>query len=71
MTSRREIPLSVYMQGGADRGTRRIYFCVCGVCVGMCGCEKIMRPGAEVRPLVRFRPVPQWSARDAFRETHG
>ena len=55
---------------------------MCGVCVGMCGCEKIMRRGAEgvsprevrwveVRPFVRFRPTPHWSARDAFRETHG
>ena len=26
---------------------------------------------AEVRPLVRFRPAPHWSACDAFRETHG
>ena len=25
----------------------------------------------EVRPFVRFRPKPQWSARDAFRKTHG
>ena len=41
MTSWREIPLSVYMQGGGDRGTRRIF--LCGVYVGMCGCEKIMR----------------------------
>ena len=47
MTSRREIPLSVYMQGGVDRGTRRIYFFVCGVCVGMCGCEKITRRGGR------------------------
>ena len=47
MTSRREIPLSVYMQGGVDRGTRRIFLCVCGVCVGMCGCEKIMRHGGR------------------------
>ena len=57
-------------------------FFLCGVCVGMCGCEKITRCGAEgvsprevwwveVRPFVRFRPVPHWSARDAFRETHG
>ena len=22
-------------------------FCVCGVCVGMCGCEKIMRRGGR------------------------
>ena len=31
MMSRREIPLSVYMQGGGDRGTRRILFvwCLC------------------------------------------
>ena len=38
MTSRREIPLSVYMQGGVDRGTRRISFlCVVSVlvCVGV------------------------------------
>ena len=37
MTSRREIPLSVYMQGGRGyRGTRRI-FCVVSVlvCVGV------------------------------------
>lgn len=46
MTSRREIPLSVYMQGGVDRGTRRIFF-LCGVCVGMCGCEKITRRGGR------------------------
>lgn len=46
MTSWREIPLSVYMQGGVDRGTRRIYF-VCGVCVGMCGCEKITGRGGR------------------------
>ena len=68
------------MQGGGDRGTRTIFFC--RVCVGMCGCEKITRPGAEgvsphevrwaeVRPLVRFRPAPHSSSRDAFRETHG
>ena len=25
----------------------------------------------EVRPFVLFRPVPHWSARDAFRNTHG
>ena len=25
----------------------------------------------KVRPFVRFRPAPHWSARDAFRETHG
>ena len=25
----------------------------------------------EVGPFVRFRPAPHWSARDAFRETHG
>jgi len=58
------------------------FFCVCGVCVCMCGCEKIMRRGAEVvsprevwwvevRPFVLFRPAPHWSARDAFRKTHG
>ena len=38
MMSRQEIPLSVYMQGGVDRGTRRIYFlCVVSVlvCVGV------------------------------------
>ena len=35
MTSRREIPLSVYMQGGVDRGTRRIFF-VCVVSVFVC-----------------------------------
>ena len=37
MMSRREIPLSVYMQGGGDRGTRRIFFCVVSVlvCVGV------------------------------------
>ena len=35
MTSWREIPLSVYMQGGVDRGTRRI-FCVCVVSVLVC-----------------------------------
>ena len=46
MMSRHEIPLSVYMQGGVDRGTRRILF-LCGVCVGMCGCEKIMRRGGR------------------------
>ena len=36
MTSRQEIPLSVYMQGGGDRGTRR-FFCVVSVlvCVGV------------------------------------
>ena len=55
---------------------------MCGVCVGMCGCEKITRPTgkgcvtrevpwAEVRPVVRFRPAPHWSARDAFWETNG
>ena len=26
---------------------------------------------AVVGPFVRFRPAPHWSARDAFRETHG
>ena len=38
ITSRREIPLSVYMQGGGDRGTSRIFFvCVVSmlVCVGV------------------------------------
>ena len=25
----------------------------------------------EVRPFIRFHPVPHWSSRDAFRETHG
>ena len=35
MMSRREIPLSVYMQGGVDRGTRKIYF-VCVVFVLVC-----------------------------------
>ena len=77
MTSR---PLEcVYARGVEAPGE---FFCVCGVCVGMCGCEKIMRRGAEgvsprevrwveVRPFVRFRPAPHWSARDAFRETHG
>ena len=45
MMSQREIPLSVYMQGGGDRGTRRIF--LCGVCVGMCGCEKITRRGGR------------------------
>ena len=31
MMSWREMPLSVYMQGGGDRGTRRKYFvwCLC------------------------------------------
>ena len=64
-----------------DRGTRRIFF-LCGVCVGICGCEKIRDLGAEgvspreirwaeVRPLVRFRPPAHWSARDAFREIQG
>ena len=59
---------------------RRIF--LCGVCVGMCGCEKITRPGdrgvsprevrwVEVRPLVWFHLAPHWSAHDAFRETHG
>ena len=46
MMSPQEIPLSVYMQGGVDRGTRRIFF-LCGVCVGMCGCEKITRHGGR------------------------
>ena len=45
MMSRREIPLSVYMEGGGDRGIKRIF--LCGVCVGMCGCEKIMRHGGR------------------------
>ena len=55
---------------------------LCGVCVGMCGCEKITRPGAEgvsprevrwveVRPLVRFHLAPHSSTCDTFRETHG
>ena len=38
MTSQREISFSAYMQGGADRGTRRIYYlCVVSVlvCVGV------------------------------------
>ena len=36
MMSRREIPLSVYMQGGGDRGTRRILYVVSMlVCVGV------------------------------------
>ena len=39
--TRDSLPLSVYLQGGGDRGTRRFF--VCGVCVGMCGCEKITR----------------------------
>jgi len=77
MTSRREIPLSVYMQGGGDRGTRRIFCVWC-----LCWCEKVTRCGpegvslcvvrwVEVRPFIRFRPAPHWLARDAFRETHG
>ena len=49
MMSRREIPLSVYMQGGRDKGTRRIF--LCGVCVGMSGCEKITRPGGRGEAL--------------------
>ena len=37
MTSRQEIPLSVYMQGGGNRGTRRNFLCVVFVlvCVGV------------------------------------
>ena len=32
ITSRREIPLSVYMQGGGNRGTRRNFLCVWCLC---------------------------------------
>ena len=32
-------------KGGGDRGTRRFF--LCGVCVGLCGCEKITRPGGH------------------------
>ena len=47
MTSRREIPLSVYMQGGRGWRHQENIFLVCGVCVGMCGCEKITRRGGR------------------------
>ena len=47
MMSRREIPLSVYMQGGSGQRHQENIFCVCGVRVGMCGCEKITRPGGQ------------------------
>ena len=46
LTMRDSLPLSVYMQGGGNRGTRRNFF-VCGVCVGMCGFEKITRHGVR------------------------
>ena len=69
-------------KGGVDRGTRRIYFlCVVSVlvCVGVrrerdMGAEGVSPREVrwvEVRPFVRFRPAPHWSARDAFRKTHG
>ena len=47
MMSQREIPLSVYMQGGEGIEAPGEIFGVCGVCVGMCGCEKIMRRGGR------------------------
>ena len=47
VTTRDSIPLSVYMQGGGGIEAPGEIFCVCGVCVGMCGCEKITRPGGR------------------------
>ena len=32
VTTRDSIPLSVYMQGGGNRGTRRIFLCVWCLC---------------------------------------
>ena len=49
MMSWREIPLSVYMQGG--RGYRHEEIFLCDVCVGMCGCEKITRLGGRGEAL--------------------
>ena len=36
----------VYARGEGVEAPGEIFY-VCGVCVGMCGCEKIMRRGAE------------------------
>ena len=36
----------VYARGEGIEAPGEI-FCVCGVCVGMCGCEKIMRRGGR------------------------
>ena len=36
----------VYARGEWIEAPRE-YFCVCGVCVGMCGCEKITRRGGR------------------------
>ena len=36
----------VYARGDGIEAPGEI-FCVCGVCVGMCGCEKIMRRGGR------------------------
>ena len=46
MMSRQEIPLGVYMQEGIE-APGEYFVCVCGVCVGMCGCEKITRCGGR------------------------
>ena len=48
MTSRQEIHslACVYARGEGIEAPGEI-FCVCGVCVGMCGCEKIMRRGGR------------------------
>ena len=48
MTSRQEIHSleCVYARGEGIEAPGEI-FCVCGVCVGMCGCEKIMRRGGR------------------------
>ena len=48
MTSRQEISSleCVYARGEGIEAPGEI-FCVCGVCVGMCGCEKIMRRGGR------------------------
>ena len=67
------------MQGGIE--ARGEFICVMSVlvCVGVrreraMGAEGVSPHEvrwAEVRPLVRFCPAVHWSARDAFRETHG
>ena len=44
VTTRDSIPLSVYMQGGGNRGTSRNFLRVWCLC---CGCEKIMRCGGR------------------------
>ena len=48
MTSRQEIPFPrVCICKGEGIEAPGEIFCVCGVCVGMCGCEKIMRRGGR------------------------